>query len=531
MPAKTKSTAAQKASPPAVSPVSADSAQRLADWAPYRFVIEAVTPEINGGRYPIKREVGDRVDVEADIIADGHGKIAVALRYRHQGEGTWHETAMTLLDNDRWGGTFRVEKMGRYAYTIDAWIDPFATLVADIVKKAAAGQPIDVDLVEARHLIDSAHGNARGTEKRALTTLIKKLDANADDTPAIMDLVLADSVSDLMRRTGPRAGLTQYRHELEIVCDRVRARYGAWYEMFWRSQGTNPTRGATIDECIARLPYIKDLAFDVVYIVPHHPIGETNRKGRNNSLRAEPGDPGSPYAIGSKDGGHTDVNPDWGTLADFRRFVEEVHGHGLEVAIDFAIQCSPDHPWIKDHHDWFKWRPDGSIKFAENPPKKYEDIVNVEFYDADGTTHKPDLWIELRDVVQFWVDQGHQDLPCRQPAHQAAAVLGVDDPGYSGSAPRRDFSVGSLHPTETDEGTGEAGFHPVLQLFHLAHRQGRDAGVSGGADPGAGQGVHARELLRQHAGHPAVPPANRRAPGLYAAVDPRRHAQQHLRHL
>jgi starch synthase (maltosyl-transferring) len=192
---------------------------------------------------------------------------------------------------------------------------------------------------------------------------------------------------------------------LTVVVDRVKARCAAWYEMFWRSQGSDPTRSATVDECIARLAYVRDLGFDTVYLVPHHPIGEVNRKGRNNSLVAGPDDPGSPYAIGSRHGGHDAVNPDWGTLEDFRRFVAAVEDHGMEVAMDFAIQCSPDHPWIKDHPDWFDWRPDGSIKYAENPPKKYEDIVNVDFYDAAGNP-KTDLWLTLRDLVLFWIDQG-----------------------------------------------------------------------------------------------------------------------------
>ena len=387
-------------------PLTQESEARLRDLAPHRFVVEEVWPEIDDGRYPIKREVGDTITVEADIIGDGHAKVAAAVRHRHEQEGSWHEAEMALVDNDRWKGTFTVDRIGRHIYTIDAWVDPYATLMDDLVKKANAGQPIDVEILEGRALIEEAHGRSRGADKKALGALVEQIEADPDNVPAVTDLFLAKSVALLMRRAGLRAGITQYHRELECVVDRVRARYGAWYEMFWRSQGTNPTRGATVAECIDRLPYIRDMGFDVVYIVPHHPIGTTNRKGRNNSLTAEPGDPGSPYAIGSPEGGHTAVNPDWGTLDDFRRFVKATHDHGMEVAIDFAIQCSPDHPWIKQHHDWFKWRPDGSIRYAENPPKKYEDIVNVEFYDPDGGPAKRDLWIEMRDIVLFWVDQG-----------------------------------------------------------------------------------------------------------------------------
>jgi len=391
---------------PANRPLSQESAARLEKLAPHRFVIEAVAPEINDGRYPIKREVGDDVEVFADIVCDGHAVISAAVLYRAEDEGAWHEAAMRFWDNDRWTGSFRVDRNTRYIYTITAWVDTFRTVRSDMVKKANAGQNIDVDLVEARALIQAAHDNAKGPDKQTLFDLLEEFDEAGDNLAAKIDLLLAKSTEAIMRRCEPRSGQTFYVNELEIVVDRIGARYAAWYEMFWRSQGTNPMRGATVDECIARLPYIRDMGFDVVYLVPHHPIGHTNRKGRNNAVKAEPGDPGSPYAIGSEAGGHTAVNPDWGTLEDFGRFVTSVKRHGMEVAIDFAIQCSPDHPWIKEHPHWFKWRPDGSIRYAENPPKKYEDIVNVEFYELDGTTHKEDLWIEMRNVVEFWIEQG-----------------------------------------------------------------------------------------------------------------------------
>ncbi len=386
--------------------VSQDSAARLAALAPHRFVIEAVQPEIDGGRFPVKRAVGDTVVVSADIVCEGFNQIAAAVRYRADDEGTWHETAMRLADNDRWTGSFQVNRNTRYYFTIEAWVDQFGSLRSDMVKKANAGQPFTVELLEARTLVEATHERARGNDKKALGVLVRQLEAATGNVAAALDLMLDASLDALMRRSAHRAGLTQYQTELEIIVDRVGARYAAWYEMFWRSQGHNPTRGATVDECIARLPYIQTMGFDVVYLVPIHPIGHTNRKGRNNALVAGPGDPGSPYAIGSEAGGHTAVNPEWGTLADFQRFVAAARDHGLEVALDFAIQCSPDHPWIREHHDWFKWRPDGSIRYAENPPKKYEDIVNVEFYEEDGTTFKPALWLELRDVVLFWVEHG-----------------------------------------------------------------------------------------------------------------------------
>ncbi|NBC32534.1 MAG: DUF3416 domain-containing protein [Alphaproteobacteria bacterium] len=382
-----------------------ESEARLKALAPHRFVITGVTPELDGGRHPIKREVGDEITVSADIVFQGHGQIIASVLYHAEDEGTWHEVPMRFVENDRYSGSFTVERNTRYRYTVEAYFDAFGTLMADTVKKAEAHQNVEVDLIEVRSLVEQALGNARGPDRQTLTKLLEALDEAGTDTVTKMDLLLAKSTVSAMRRCQVRAGQTHYK-ELEVTVDRIAARFASWYEMFWRSQGTNPMRGATIDECIDRLPYIKDLGFDVVYLVPHHPIGKTNRKGRNNSLRAAPEDPGSPYAIGSEEGGHKAVHPEWGTLEDFRRFVKETEKHGMEVAIDFAIQCSPDHPWVKEHPEWFKWRPDGSIRFAENPPKKYEDIVNVEFYEADGVTPKRDLWIELRDVVQFWIDQG-----------------------------------------------------------------------------------------------------------------------------
>lgn len=404
--ARSKPAAKTKKAEPELPPVTRESAALMDRLAPYRFLIEKVSPEINGGRFPIKREVGDEVAVSADIVCEGHGKVAASIMFRAEDQGTWHEVPMRHVDNDRWSGSFLVERNTRYRYTVAAWSDAFATLRGDMEKKLHADQAIDVDMVEMRTLLELAHDKSSGPDRKALTELLEQFDEAHMDSRSRLELLMGRPAETLMRRCAMRPGLTHYEPELEVYVDRVRARFASWYEMFWRSQGTDPHRSATVDECIARLDYIKEMGFDVVYLVPHHPIGKTNRKGKNNTLTPGPEDPGSPYAIGSEEGGHMAVNSDWGTLEDFRRFVKETNRRGMEVAIDFAIQCSPDHPWIKEHHDWFKWRPDGSIRYAENPPKKYEDIVNVEFYEIDGTTHKRDLWIELRNVVEFWVEQG-----------------------------------------------------------------------------------------------------------------------------
>jgi starch synthase (maltosyl-transferring) len=359
-------------------------------------VIENVYPELDCGRYPVKREVGDRLEVYADIFKEGHDLIAAVLKHREKG-GEWHETRMRFVDNDRWCGGFPLEKNTRYEYTIEAWPDEFASWREEVRKKLAAGQNVELELLEGRELLKSA---AARSKDPALREALEVFDAGGYEER--VDLMLSGATGELMARHPDRSRATRYGKVLEVVVDRVKARYAAWYEMFHRSQGTEPGRSATFADCEARLPYVKELGFDVVYLVPIHPIGRTHRKGPNNTLEAGPGDPGSPYAIGSEEGGHRSVHPDLGTLEDFRSFVRAAEGLGLEVALDFAIQCSPDHPYIREHPEWFRFRPDGSIKYAENPPKKYQDIVNVDFYCEDWQN----LWREWRDVLLFWIEQG-----------------------------------------------------------------------------------------------------------------------------
>lgn len=369
-----------------------------------RLAIESVWPEIDGGRFPIKRSVGDTVTVEADIFCDGHDKIAAALLYKRADERVWHEAPMAHVDNDRWRGQFAVRDNAMYLYTIAAWRNQFASWKDEVTKKKAARSPISLELAEGIVLLRDAAGHSeRGTagERRALLSFADEVDALTDDEQRLQKL-LGDEASDLMLRAGPRTHLTKYSRELGVWVDRRRAAFSAWYELFPRSQSGDVQRHGTFRDVIDRLPYVRDLGFDVLYLTPIHPIGRTNRKGRNNSLKAERRDPGSPYAIGSAEGGHEAIHPELGSFDDFARLVSAAHEHGLEIALDFAIQCSPDHPWIKEHPEWFDWRPDGSIRFAENPPKKYEDIVNVHFYrDA-----YPSIWYALRDVVLFWAERG-----------------------------------------------------------------------------------------------------------------------------
>ncbi len=396
--------AGARAAPASRSASGRASLERLRRLAESRVVIEGVSPEIDCGRFPVKRIVGDSLDVEADIFCDGHDKIDAALLYRREHGKTWREEPMTVLVNDRWRAAFPLYENCRYVYTIIAWRDLFATWRDEVTKKYQAGKPVALELTEGRLLIERTLSESDRLGPSARKHLEKLIEALGEDRPESerLERLMAAETEALMRRCGLRTNLTTYGKELQVVADRPAAAFSAWYEMMPRSQSGDARRHGTFDDVIRRLPYVRDLGFDVLYFPPIHPIGQTNRKGRNNTLTPKPGDPGSVYAIGSEAGGHQAIHPELGTIADFQRLVAAAHEYGLEIALDFAIQCSPDHPWIKEHPEWFDWRPDGTIKFAENPPKKYEDIVNVHFY-GDSL---PSLWIELRDVVLFWVSQG-----------------------------------------------------------------------------------------------------------------------------
>jgi starch synthase (maltosyl-transferring) len=380
------------------------SAPGLAELAAQRIAIEGVSPEIDGGRFPAKAAVGEAFTVEADIFGDGHDKIDAAFLIRSAGETEWREVPMVFLDNDRWRGTTTVEDNTRYRYTLIAWRDLFASWRDGAAKKHAAGLPVALELIEGRNLVEAtlAGGSRCNAEDRQhLKALVAQLDTATADGDRLAALMSRDT-TELMKRAGVRTNLTRYARELELIVDRKAAAFSAWYELMPRSMSDDPRRHGTFDDVIAKLPYVRELGFDVLYFPPIHPVGETHRKGRNNSLTAGPDDPGSPYAIGSSEGGHDAIHPELGSFQDFARLVSAAHAHGIEIALDFAIQCSPDHPWIREHPDWFDWRPDGTIKYAENPPKKYEDIVNVHFYRGAF----PEVWYALRDVILFWVDKG-----------------------------------------------------------------------------------------------------------------------------
>jgi starch synthase (maltosyl-transferring) len=364
-----------------------------------RIVIDAMAPVVDGGRFAAKRLVGERIFVAADIFTDGHGAIAADLIWRAADERDWRRVSMQLDVNDRWHAAFVPGRVGRHYFTIEAWSDDFAALRRDIEIKQRAG--VDLEIEEARILIEQAATGADGPVKIVLSVILERL-ASASREQAL-DIVLAAATRDAMRQAAERRFLVRHKPTIPLEVERPQATFAAWYELFPRSTSSVPDGHGTFDDVIARLPAIRAMGFDVLYLPPIHPIGKTNRKGRNNSLSAAPDDPGSPYAIGAEEGGHDAIHPELGTFQDFRRLQTAALANGLEIALDFAIQCSPDHPWLKQHPEWFRWRRDGSLRFAENPPKKYEDIVNVEFY-AHGEV--PELWAALRDVVVFWIERG-----------------------------------------------------------------------------------------------------------------------------
>jgi starch synthase (maltosyl-transferring) len=368
-----------------------------------RVVIEGVEPEVDGGRFAIKRTVGEEVRVRADIYADGHDLLGAMLLYRRAGESAWAEVPMRLDNNDRWEGRFRVEELGRYAYTIVAWVDAFRTWSADLQKRAQAGQDISVDVLIGAELARAAGARAHGVQAKKLAEAAARLkDGAKKDRDAVLGLAQDPELTLLVNGNRDRAADARYEKELTVVVDPEKARFSAWYEMFPRSCTTDPKRHGTFRDCVDRLPYIAGMGFDVLYLPPIHPIGRAERKGKNNSTTPLPDDTGSPWAIGAKEGGHKAIHPQLGSLQDLKGLVTKAGELGIDVALDIAFQCAPDHPYVKEHREWFRERPDGTVQYAENPPKKYQDIYPFNF----DTARAPELWEELKSVVVYWIAQG-----------------------------------------------------------------------------------------------------------------------------
>ncbi len=384
-----------------------------------RVVIEQMTPQVDCGRFPIKRTAGETVVVEADVFADGHDMLSAVLLYRREDADGWMETDMAQLANDRWRGAFTVPEAGRYAYTVRAWVDPFKTWARDLGRRVEAGQEVSVDLQIGADLVQAAAERAAsaadpadadetqdprvsrdaGSDAAALRAAATRIRQGGPDGIA---QARSPHLAALMHRYAERGHASTHRPDLWVVVDRERARFGAWYELFPRSCAPEPGRYGTLRDCAARLSYIASMGFDVVYLPPIHPIGRVHRKGRNNNPAGGSEDPGSPWGIGAEEGGHKAIHPALGTLDDFRQLVSSTREHGMEIALDLAYQCAPDHPYVREHPEWFRRRPDGRVQYAENPPKKYEDIYPFDF----ETERWQELWRELKSVVDFWVEQG-----------------------------------------------------------------------------------------------------------------------------
>ncbi len=408
-----------------------------------RVIIEAVEPIIDGGRYPVKRIIGDTLTVSCDLFADGHDEVAAVVRHRSVGSKSWHEAPMRMLVNDRWEGQFTLTSIGRHEFQIVAWIDRFATWVHQLEKRLAAGQDVRVDLQIGAMLVGEAARHASGADAAVLHVAEAALMAGDIDT------AFASEIHSLVAIHLPRRFATE-SEAYPITVERERARFSAWYELFPRSTADEPGRHGTFRDVIKRLPYIAELGFDVLYLPPIHPIGYTFRKGKNNSLTAGPNDPGSPWAIGNADGGHMSIHPELGTLDDFRALVAEARKYGIEVALDIAFQCSPDHPYVREHPEWFRARPDGTIQYAENPPKKYQDIYPFDFESDDWQG----LWQELRRIFEFWIEQG-------------VRIFRVDNP-HTKSFRFWDWCLNSLKSSYPDLIFLSEAFTRPKVMYHLA---------------------------------------------------------------
>jgi starch synthase (maltosyl-transferring) len=367
-----------------------------------RVIIEGVNPEVDGGRFPAKRTIGDLVRVEADIFTDGHDSISAVLLFRHENSPDWNECPMQALVNDRWFGEFPVEQLGRYRYTIHAWVDHWETWRRDLQKRIAADTDAPVDYLIGAELIRHAAHRAGSADKEWLEEQARQLESKPEDQLLHRSLATNTALNEAMRRYPDRRFATEMECELVLVVDPVRARFSSWYEFFPRSTSPEPGRHGTFADCEARLQYAAEMGFDVVYFPPIHPIGTKFRKGKNNTVNAGPGDVGSPWAIGAAEGGHKSIHPQLGTLEDFRRLVKRASDLGIQIALDIAFQAAPDHPYVQEHENWFRKRPDGTIQYAENPPKKYQDIYPFDFESEDWMG----MWQELKSVFLYWAEQG-----------------------------------------------------------------------------------------------------------------------------
>ena len=408
-----------------------------------RVIIEEVQPQVDCGRYAAKRVLGDAVTITAAVFGDGHDHVSGRLLYRHSSEADWHATPLTPLTNDRWTAAFNADKLGDWLYTIEGWVDHFDTWCADLRKRLIAQptpekpnagefQDIPLALRSGALLLEQAAHRAKVPDSDLLAEAAAELNRLADDNRTTYEFPLSERIISLAAQHPDLAYAARYNQELRLWVDRERARYSAWYELFPRSTSPDPSRHGTFCDVKALLPSIAAMGFDVLYLTPIHPIGDAFRKGRNNSVTAAPGDPGSPWAIGSKEGGHKSINPQLGTVRDFDDLVAATHEHGMELALDIAFQCAHDHPWVDEHPEWFNIRPDGSIQYAENPPKKYQDIYPLNFESPDWRG----LWEALRDVFTYWIGRN-------------VRIFRVDNP-HTKAIPFWEWCISEIHKKHPD---------------------------------------------------------------------------------
>jgi starch synthase (maltosyl-transferring) len=364
-----------------------------------RAVIEQVSPVIDGGLFPIKRIPGEWVNVEADIFGDGHDYLSARLQYRKEGTKKWKEVPMVHQANDRWKAAFRVEDTGFYEYAVLAWIDHGITWLNGFMKKAAAGEPMEVELQIGLKFLERM-AEEKGSEQKFIRDTIALL-RDSDHYQDAIQVVMGERLREFFESNKLRENLS-VSQSFQVLVERKKALFSAWYEFFPRASSPDPGRAGTFRDCEKILPLIAGMGFDTVYFPPIHPIGNSFRKGKNNSTTAMPGEPGSPWAIGNSEGGHKSINPELGNFKDFEKLVNSAEKLGIEIAIDLAYQCSPDHPYVKDHPQWFRWRPDGTVQYAENPPKKYQDVLPIHFENDDWKN----LWEELKSIVEFWIGKG-----------------------------------------------------------------------------------------------------------------------------
>lgn len=428
-----------------------------------RVVVANVSPQVEGGRYPAKGALDELLIISADVFGDGHDEIKAAVLIKHKKERKWREYPMVFTNNDRWEFDFEATKLGFYQFQVLGWVDHFETWRKGLGKKYAAGQDISLELQIGAGLIEQAAKNAGKDEKELLQqwqlTLSKAKPQNG------FELVNDNEVISLMSRQRDESSITVFPLVLEMEIERKRASYSTWYELFPRSAATGPGKHGTFNDVKKILPRVAQMGFDVLYFPPIHPIGLTKRKGKNNSLTAEEGDPGSPWAIGGKEGGHKAIHPELGTMKDFQSLTKEAAKNGIEIAMDIAFQCSPDHPYVKEHPQWFKWRPDGTVQYAENPPKKYEDILPFDFESDDWQN----LWRELHSVIEFWVEKGITVFRVDNPHTKALRFWEWVIPQIRDKNPDVIFLAEAFTRPRIMEQLGKAGFNQSYTYFTWRH--------------------------------------------------------------